>query len=1386
MNSLYIGIGVAIIMALVTALVGPYFVDWTAYRSVFEREGQRIFGERVTVLGNAQVRLLPAPSILLDDVVIGPVDHPDLKIDRLDLKLELTPLLKGDVRISELRLDRPVVRLGIESDGKFALPGRYATFGTASGAAGIGAIGLEFAEIVDGRIMLFDERTGTETAIDALNGTASAAELAGPLKLDGGARIGGHAFNFRFATGKRGDDGKWPLRLQASPVDAPLQVGIEAVLDTLADAPVATGTFHLERLALGEGKADKLAATPTPWQLDTDFSASTAAITVEGTQISVGDAETAYKVTGHGKLDLGSAPRFDVDLAARQIDLDRLIAQKIDEPADPQVATRRLREMLFALPKLPMAGKLHLGVGGLVLGGGAIQDLDLAVRTRADGWAIDQMSAKLPGRSQVGASGRLTVPGIEATEASFVGDLLISSEQPSPLIQWWTKSSPGKAPVALDPFKLSGHAEIASGALRIDQLDAEIGAAKARGNLIWSAASGGKPDRLKASLSADRLDLDQAKLMLGLVSGNLAPDSVSTTSAAHSSLRQIDLDLDAGTVVIGGQSLKSVTTKAGFDGSTLTIEQLRIQDALGASIDVHGRVEKVLTTPDGALDGSIRAERLTGLAHLVEVLSRDSAGSTLPWLKRFLAAAPTMGPFKADAHLTGVASAASSKIHVQLDGMAAVSKLSLLADFDGRLDRFRDGRLDTALKFDGPDGGLILRQIGFAAISDATSAGKLLISAKGVPSDGLVVIANAEIAGAKLTSTGHAHVDAGGIISYDADAHFVTSDVRTPLMMLGQALPSGGSTVPIDVQARIDGQGLKVRLSNLTGHIVEAGSNGTISVDFGQSPTRLDGDLQLTKADLTTFLELGLGNDAFELPVAKDAIWSTEVLKGPVFSAINANIGLKADRLGIDPARGIDRFATKLRLRPGQVLFDEVNGSFAGGDLTGALSLTASSDAAIALVGNVQLKQAHVADVVWRRDDRAVADGAMDLNATFESSGRSIAALASALSGNGALTVMDGRIRYVDPDAFSVIIAAADNGLELKDDKIRAIFQGRLDAGTLPFSRVEAAFAIGSGVLRANAINVTSQRAQAGGSLALDFGRWTMDADWTLKVDPGKNGVVGAEPQVGVLFRGPLDAPKRTLDVAPLSAFLTLRAFEREVQRVEDLQADIVEQQRFQRELKRLKDLRIQREQEQKAAEAAARQKVIDDKKAEEARQAAEAKAAEEARKAADAKRLEDARKADEANKANTQPTPASAPVPVRPAPASGPELPSSSEAAKPSPVGAPDTAANPVVPEAAKPPVSVSTDAQQIKMDVPVRKPEPPLSLEPPAGAIHDPAVKPAMPLPINTSPSADAASQAGATQSVREKRRIDVLPDLPPIIFITPRPPIMPLNVPNSPSAQ
>ena len=61
MQTTLLGLAIAFIIALIAALVGPYFIDWNQFRPQFEAEATRIVGTPVRVAGKLDARLLPAP-----------------------------------------------------------------------------------------------------------------------------------------------------------------------------------------------------------------------------------------------------------------------------------------------------------------------------------------------------------------------------------------------------------------------------------------------------------------------------------------------------------------------------------------------------------------------------------------------------------------------------------------------------------------------------------------------------------------------------------------------------------------------------------------------------------------------------------------------------------------------------------------------------------------------------------------------------------------------------------------------------------------------------------------------------------------------------------------------------------------------------------------------------------------------------------------------------------------------------------------------------------------------------------------------------------------------------------------------------------------------------
>ena len=59
MQTALLGAAIAIILALVTALVGPLFVDWGRFRDAFEAKAQHLTGLEVKIAGPIEVHHSP-------------------------------------------------------------------------------------------------------------------------------------------------------------------------------------------------------------------------------------------------------------------------------------------------------------------------------------------------------------------------------------------------------------------------------------------------------------------------------------------------------------------------------------------------------------------------------------------------------------------------------------------------------------------------------------------------------------------------------------------------------------------------------------------------------------------------------------------------------------------------------------------------------------------------------------------------------------------------------------------------------------------------------------------------------------------------------------------------------------------------------------------------------------------------------------------------------------------------------------------------------------------------------------------------------------------------------------------------------------------------------
>src|ERR1700749_2021465 len=124
-----LGLAIALIVALLAALVGPFFIDWNQFRPQFEAEATRVIGAQVKVGGKLDARLLPSPSLQLHSVVVGGAnDLGKVRADKLDVEFSLGSLMRGEWRGTELAINGMALDLGLDGQGRIDWPASTGAF----------------------------------------------------------------------------------------------------------------------------------------------------------------------------------------------------------------------------------------------------------------------------------------------------------------------------------------------------------------------------------------------------------------------------------------------------------------------------------------------------------------------------------------------------------------------------------------------------------------------------------------------------------------------------------------------------------------------------------------------------------------------------------------------------------------------------------------------------------------------------------------------------------------------------------------------------------------------------------------------------------------------------------------------------------------------------------------------------------------------------------------------------------------------------------------------------------------------------------------------------------------------------------------------------------
>ena len=340
---------VCVVLLIVVYIIAASY-DYNTLKPLITKTAKDFTGRDLTLGGDINLGIGFPPTLEVNDVAFQNApwgSQPQMaQLKKLQVKVAILPLIRGDIDVNRLILVEPVFLLEVNKSGKsnldFEVPHKAEPPKTEdkSDENGRTLFKFEAVTITDGKITYKDHRTGrTETVeLDSLDfnsplfGAAADIELKGhynktPFKVNG--QIGQ-------LSGILNPKENWPLKLEAQAVET--EISIDGNIQDPLSARGIDLKFNIEGKDLAQ--FEKFTGEPLPvkgpFRLSGHFK-SLSDDTVQASELLVVLGESQIQGTVN-ITQTANRPRIKAKLTSKQLDLRPLMAGDRGSGA-----TRRLR-----------------------------------------------------------------------------------------------------------------------------------------------------------------------------------------------------------------------------------------------------------------------------------------------------------------------------------------------------------------------------------------------------------------------------------------------------------------------------------------------------------------------------------------------------------------------------------------------------------------------------------------------------------------------------------------------------------------------------------------------------------------------------------------------------------------------------------------------------------------------------------------------------------------------------------------------------------------------------------------------------------------------------------------------------------------------------------
>lgn len=231
-----------LVVLLAVALIAPGFIDWNQYKTQAQEQVKTMTGLEMELAGDIGFTILPAPRIMAENVTVkapeGSKEPILASLDRLDVNVDLFPLLSGQVSVKYVTLVKPAINLEMLESGKLnaMTPEIEALQSPADNKAAKAAgpdIALDKVVIDNGTFSYYDHATQTQTTVRNINADLMAKSLQGPYEASGSLFYEGHSAEFEVSAARlKSDTGQIEPKIRLTLRPADLELAFSGTLST--------------------------------------------------------------------------------------------------------------------------------------------------------------------------------------------------------------------------------------------------------------------------------------------------------------------------------------------------------------------------------------------------------------------------------------------------------------------------------------------------------------------------------------------------------------------------------------------------------------------------------------------------------------------------------------------------------------------------------------------------------------------------------------------------------------------------------------------------------------------------------------------------------------------------------------------------------------------------------------------------------------------------------------------------------------------------------------------------------------------------------------------------------------------------------------------------